>query len=195
LLGALHFIAAVWPTKHVFDHSDVTGYGFAVGEASWVTEKHFGGEGSDGSNAGVSHQPARLWPLLGLCFDLAVEIADRTLNLWIQREQGVALRGGMRSQGQSPKGVLASWGPEGVAAAQAVAERQRLQSLLHPRSDAYELMAVPQENLQIALLAGRYANRGKAILREQRKDQARIAAVVFLFAGFGSPDLGGMPTR
>jgi hypothetical protein len=69
-----------------------------------------------------------------------------------------------------------------VAAAQAVAERQRSQSLLHLRSDAYELMAVPQENLQIALLAGRYANRGKAILREQHKDQARIAAVVFLFA-------------
>jgi hypothetical protein len=32
------------------------------------------------------------------------------------REQSLSLRGGMSSQGQSPKLVLASWGPQGTAA-------------------------------------------------------------------------------
>jgi hypothetical protein len=182
------------PSARMFagDHSDVTGYGLTVGEASRITEKDFGGESGDGSDARMSHQPARLWPLLRLFFDLAVEIADRTLKLRIQREQGVTLLGGMRSQRQGPKRVLASWGPEGVPPAQPVAERQRLQSLLYARADAHELMAVPQEDLQIALLAGRHPNRRKTIFRQQRKDQVSVAAVVFLFAGFGSPDLRGM---
>jgi hypothetical protein len=174
------------------NHSDVTGDGFAIGEASWIPEEHFRGEGCDGSNAGVSHQPSRLWPLLGLRPDLAVEILDSMVQLWIQREQGVALQGGMGTQRQSPKSVLACWGPEGTAAAEPVTERHRLQAELHPRSHADELVAVPQENLQIALLAGRHPNRGKAVFRQQRQDQTSVAAVVFLFSRFGSPDLRGM---
>src|SRR5580658_7264660 len=122
------------------DHSDVTGYGFAVGKALWTTEKHFRGQCSDRADARVSHQPARLGPVLGLLLDQAVEIVDGALKLWIQRKQGVALMHVMWGQRQSPKCVLARWSPEGMAAAQTVAERQRLQGLLHARSDANELM-------------------------------------------------------
>src|SRR5437016_13532729 len=99
----------------------------------------------------------------------------------------------MSSQRQSPQRVLACWGPQGVTATQPVTKRQRLQAELHARADAHELMAVPQKNLQIALLAGRHPNRGKAIFRQQREQQASVAAVVFLLAGFRRPDLRGMP--
>ncbi len=79
-----------------------------------------------------------------------------------------------------------------MATAQPVTECQRLQAELHPRADADKLMAMPQKNLQIALLTRRHPNRRKAIFRQQREQQASVTAVVFLLAGFGSPDLRGM---
>jgi hypothetical protein len=130
-----------------------------------------------------------------LCFsfDLAVQIVDRTLQLWILRQQGVALLTGMCRQRYRPQCVLASAGPQGVAPAQSVTERQRLQAQLYAGADAHKLIAVPQKNLQIVLLARRHPNRRKAIFHQQREQQTRIAAVVFLLAGFRGPDLRGMP--
>jgi hypothetical protein len=81
-----------------------------------------------------------------------------------------------------------------MAAAQTVAERQRLQGLLHARSDANELMAMSQQDLQIALFARRHPDRGETIFHQQREQQTSIAAVVFLLARFGSPDLRRMAT-
>jgi hypothetical protein len=57
-----------------------------------------------------------LWSLVHLRLDLAVQAIDGMLKLRIEREQSLSLRGGMSSQGQSPKLVLASWGPQGTAA-------------------------------------------------------------------------------
>jgi hypothetical protein len=45
-------------------------------------------------------------------------------------------------------------------------ECQRLQAQLHAGANANELIAVPQKNLQIALLARRHPNRRKAIFRQ-----------------------------
>jgi hypothetical protein len=80
------------------DHSDVTGYGFAVGEAPRITEKHFRGQRGHRSNARMSHQPKRVWSLLHLGFDLAIQMVDRVLKLGIQREQRIALLGGARGK-------------------------------------------------------------------------------------------------
>jgi hypothetical protein len=82
-----------------------------------------------------------------------------------------------------------------VSATQPVTERQGLQAELHAGSHAHELMAVPQKDLQIALLAGRHPNRGKAIFRQQREDQASAAAVVFCLRGSAARILAGWPTR
>jgi hypothetical protein len=49
-----------------------------------------------------------LWSLVHLRLDLAVQAIDGMLKLRIEREQSLSLRGGMSSQGQSPKLVLAS---------------------------------------------------------------------------------------
>src|SRR4029077_17818656 len=76
------------------NHPDVTGYRFAVSEALRITKKHLGGQSGERSYTGMSHQSERLWPLLCFSLDLAVQIVDRTLQLWIQRQQGVALRAG-----------------------------------------------------------------------------------------------------
>jgi hypothetical protein len=93
------------------NHSDVTGYGFAASEASRITVEHFGGNGGDRSDIRMSHQSARRWALLRLLLDLAVEIVNRALQLWIQHEQCVALVRRMRSQGQRVEQV-ASCRPE-----------------------------------------------------------------------------------
>jgi len=114
------------------------------------------------------------------------------LKLRVEREQSLSLRAGMSSQGQSAKFVLASWGPQGTAATQAVAEGQRLQAELHASSDTNEPMAVAQEDLQVAKSGRRHPDGGKAIFDEQPQEQACVAAVVFLFAWLGRPNLRGM---
>ena len=117
---------------------------------------------------------------------------DGMLQVGIQREERIALRSGVASERQGPESVLASWGPEGMAAAKSVAHGECLQAELETGSDADQLMTVPQENLQIALMRGRHPNRGEAFFREQREDQAGVAAIVFLLARFGGADLRGM---
>src|SRR5215813_7548151 len=148
------------------DHSDVTGDCFTIGETAWISEKHFGGQRGNRSYARMSHQPKREWSLFSLSLDLAVQMVNGVLKLRIQRQQRIALVGGIWSQGQSTKAVLASWGPERAAATQPVTERQRLQAELYAGSDAHELMAVSQEHLQIAVFPGRYPNRGKTLFRQ-----------------------------
>src|SRR5271166_3384669 len=172
---------------------DVTGYALAVREASWITKKYLGGQRRDRPHAGMGHQASRLRPLLRFLLDLAVQFVDRALQLWTQCQQRVALFASMRCQGQSPQRVLACSGPQAVTTPQPVTERQGLQAQLHAGADTHELIAVPQQNLQIVLLARRHPNRRKALFRQQREQQTRIASVVFLLAGFRRPDLCGMP--
>src|SRR5262249_62165494 len=98
------------------------------------------------------------------------------LELRVEREQSLSLRGGMLSQGQSPKLVLASWGPQGTAATQPVAEGQRLQAVLHASSDTSEPMAVAQEDLQGAKYGRRQPERGERIFDTRPGEAARCGA-------------------
>lgn len=79
-----------------------------------------------------------------------------------------------------------------MTATQPVAEGQRLQAVLHASSDTNEPMAVTQEDLQVAKYGRRHPDRGEAIFDKQPQEQARVAAVVFLFAWLGRADLRGM---
>jgi len=176
------------------DHADVTGDSFPVGEASWITEEDFSGERSDRANAGMSHESARVWSLLSLLLDLMIETVDEMLKLWVQRKQAIALSSGIWGQRQGAESVLASWGPKGAAATQTVTQGQRLQAELHASLDAYELMPVSQENLQVALLAGGHPDRGKAFFRQQREDQASRRSF-FCLRGSAARIFAGWPTR
>ena len=125
-------------------YSDVTGHGFPIGEAPRIAKKYFGGQRSDRSHARMRHQPSRLRTLLRFSRDLTVQVVDWSLQLGIQRQQRVSLLTGMGSQRQRPQGVLAYAGPQGVAPAQSVTERQRLQAQLYAGTDAHKLIAMAQ---------------------------------------------------
>jgi hypothetical protein len=63
---------------------------------------------------------------------------------------------------------------------------------LYARSHANEPVAMPQQNLQIALPARRHPDRRETIFRQQLEKQAGISAVIFLLARFGRPDFRGV---
>jgi len=79
-----------------------------------------------------------------------------------------------------------------MASPETLVECHRLQRVLDSGSQAHPLMTVAQQRAQTSLLARRHPDRWKAILGQQRQQQARIPPIMLLFACFCSADFRWM---
>jgi hypothetical protein len=125
-------------------------------------------------------------------FQPLVESIDLLIQLLIQGVELVPTMGGVRRQDQPGKPCLTVAIPESVAAAHPMIERDGLQRALHARPHPDPLVAMQKQRSQIPQLRRRQPDRWKAILGQQRQQQARIASIMFLPPGLRLPNFRRM---
>jgi excisionase family DNA binding protein len=124
--------------------------------------------------------------------DATIEVGDLFAQMLIQRLQHVAAVRGVRGKHRLTQHRLPRVAPQGRPPAHPMAQRETLEGVHHPRTDAHPLMAVQEQRAQVPELGRRDPDRGKSIFDEQPQEQRRVSPIMFLLTGFGLADPRGM---